>query len=52
MLCWLIWMILGGYWIALIIGAILFIILTIIKKDSWVFWGELIGLIILFFLII
>lgn len=52
MLCWLIWIILGGYWIALALGAILFIILTIIKKDSWVFWGELIGLITLFILII
>lgn len=52
MLCWLIWMILGGYWIALIIGSILFIALTIIKKDSWVFWAELIGLIILFILIL
>lgn len=52
MLCWLIQMVLGGYWIALLIGSILFIILTIIKKDSFVFWGEIIGLIILSIIIL
>lgn len=50
--CWLIWMILGGYWVWLIAYVILFILLTIIKKDSFVFWAELIGLIILFIVII
>lgn len=47
MLCWLIWMILGGYWIALILFAVITLILILIKPKCWVFFGELVGLIIL-----
>lgn len=44
MLCWLIWMVLEKEWTALLIDLSLIILLTLARKQSWVFWGEVIGL--------
>lgn len=47
-LCSLIWMGCMGYWVPLVIGILVFIILSIIYYDSIVLWGEITAL---FFLI-
>lgn len=44
MLCWLIWMVLEKEWVFLLIDITLIIILTLVRRKSWVFWGEIVGL--------
>lgn len=45
----IIWLISNQYYISLLTWLGLFIILSIIKRQSWVFFGEIIGLIILMY---
>lgn len=46
-LCWIIWMILLGYWFTLILDIVIFLLLLLIKKKCWILWGELVAIITL-----
>lgn len=51
LICWLVWMCVMSYWIPLLICILVFTILTLLKKDSYTFWAEVVGLITLFLIL-
>lgn len=46
-LCWFIWIIISGYWDLLILDSIIIAALSIIRKQSWVFWAETVAIVTL-----
>lgn len=49
---WLVWMCVSSQWIGLGISVGIFIILTIWKKESFVFWAEILSIFTLFVLLL